>query len=185
MCYNGVIYPIGDLCMIIYLSTIDTPDERSKFEQVYIKYKDLMFYVANRILHNTYDAEDAVHQAFLAILKNLGKIYDVESQKTRAFVVVIVERKAIDLLRIRQRSSETALNDEVAQKAVPERLGLDEAIDLLPGHYRNVLTLKYVSGFSTGEISKMLGITSSGVSKLLFRAKEALKKILEGEGVTL
>ena len=48
--------------MMVYLTTIETPDDRSKFEQVYQTYKDLMFHAANRILHNPHDAEDAVHQ---------------------------------------------------------------------------------------------------------------------------
>lgn len=170
---------------MVYLSMVNSPGERSKLEQVYIKYKDLMFYVANQVLHNTQDAEDAVHQAFVSILKNLDKISDVESQKTRGFVVVIVERKAVDILRARHRADETVLNEEITQSAAPEPIGLEQAIALLPDHYRNVLTLKYVNGFSTGEIAKMLGITPSGVSKLLFRAKEMLREILEGEGITL
>ena len=50
--------------MIIYLQMIDTPEDRSKFEQIYLEYRGLMFHVANEILHNEQDAEDAVHQAF-------------------------------------------------------------------------------------------------------------------------
>ena len=50
--------------MLIYLQMIDTPEERSKFEQIYLEYKGLMFHVAYDILHNEQDAEDAVHQGF-------------------------------------------------------------------------------------------------------------------------
>ncbi|MGN0335849.1 MAG: hypothetical protein ACI4DV_09385 [Lachnospiraceae bacterium] len=32
------------------------------FEILYYRYQGLMFHVANEILHNEYDAEDAVHQ---------------------------------------------------------------------------------------------------------------------------
>ena len=49
--------------MLIYLQMIDTPEERSKFELLYREYRGLMFHVANRILENDQDAEDAVHQA--------------------------------------------------------------------------------------------------------------------------
>ena len=51
--------------MIVYLQMIDTPEDRSKFEQLYLEYRGLMFHAANQILHNEQDAEDAVHQAFL------------------------------------------------------------------------------------------------------------------------
>ena len=171
--------------MLVYLSMINTPDDQKKFECVYLKYKNLMFHAANRILHNDHDAEDAVHQAFLSILKHLDKISSVESQKTRAFVVVIVERKSIDLLRTRIQSDETILLEEITAVPTPEKLGLMEAIEQLPEHYRNILTLKYVTGFTTSELAKMMGITASGVSKLLFRAKAELKKILRKDGITL
>lgn len=55
--------------MILYLSMIDTPKEQVKFELLYWEYKDLMFYTANRILNHSQDAEDAVQQAFLSIIK--------------------------------------------------------------------------------------------------------------------
>lgn len=171
--------------MMIYMSMIDSMEDRSKFERVYLKYRDLMFHAANRILHNTHDAEDAVHQAFLSILKHLDKISSVESQKTRAFVVVIVERKAIDMLRARNRMGETVLLEEITSAPALEKLGLEEAIALLPEHYRNILTMKYVIGFTTTELADMMGLTVSGVSKQLFRAKEALKEILRKDGITL
>lgn len=53
--------------MMIYLQMIDTPEDRSKFEFLYMEYRGLMFHVANKILHNEQDAEDTVHQAFLKV----------------------------------------------------------------------------------------------------------------------
>jgi RNA polymerase sigma-70 factor (ECF subfamily) len=59
-----------------------------------------MFYVAMKILHNEHNAEDAVHQAFLSILENLDKISNVECPKTQSYIVIIVERKAIDTIMV-------------------------------------------------------------------------------------
>lgn len=50
--------------MLIYLQMIESEADKSKFEQLYLKYRSLMLRVAMRILHNEQDAEDAVHQAF-------------------------------------------------------------------------------------------------------------------------
>ena len=55
--------------MIIYLQMIESDEDKSKFEQLYIMYKGLMFHVAMKILKNEFDAEDAVHQAFLSLIK--------------------------------------------------------------------------------------------------------------------
>lgn len=43
--------------MIVYLQMIDTPDDRSKFEHLYLEYRGLMFHAANQILHNEQDAD--------------------------------------------------------------------------------------------------------------------------------
>lgn len=59
--------------MIIYLQMIESDEDKSKFEQLYIMYKGLMFHVAMKILKNEFDAEDAVHQAFLSLIENLKK----------------------------------------------------------------------------------------------------------------
>lgn len=46
--------------MIVYLSMIETPEDRSKFERLYMEYRDLMYHVAFKILQNEQDAEDTV-----------------------------------------------------------------------------------------------------------------------------
>ena len=78
---------------------IDSEEDKTKFEQIYLKYRGLMFYVAMKILRNEHNAEDAVHKAFLSILENLDKISNVECPKTQSYIVIIVERKAIDIIR--------------------------------------------------------------------------------------
>ena len=34
--------------MILYLQMLETPEQQSKFEQLYLAYRDLMFYIAKR-----------------------------------------------------------------------------------------------------------------------------------------
>ena len=60
--------------MLIYLCAIEGQDEKQKFEIIYEEYKNLMFYVANRILEDTQDSEDIVHQAFLKIIEIIDQI---------------------------------------------------------------------------------------------------------------
>lgn len=47
--------------MLIYLQTIETEEDKSKFEDIYREYRGLMYYVAYKRLHHEQDAEDAVH----------------------------------------------------------------------------------------------------------------------------
>lgn len=67
--------------MMIYLQMIDSPEDRSKFEQIYMEYRSMMFHMANRILTNEQDAEDAVHEAFLKIAENIEKSVNPSVQK--------------------------------------------------------------------------------------------------------
>ena len=60
--------------MMIYLQTIETGEDKTKFEQIYAEYRRLMFHVAYEILHNEQNAEDATHQAFVRIAENIRKI---------------------------------------------------------------------------------------------------------------
>ena len=173
--------------MFIYLSMIEAPQEKDRFERIYLKYRYLMLYVAKNLLQNHHDAEDAVHEAFIAVIKNLGKFSDVESPKTRSLIVLIVERKAIDILRKKQRDNLLEINEDIlgVEMPVPGDHGLADAIARLPAHYREVLLMRFDNELTTREIAKLLDITESGVRKLLGRAKRELRCELQKDGVAL
>ena len=89
--------------MLIYLQMIETEQDRSKFERIYLQYRNLMFSAAFSVLHNPEDAEDAVHHAFVKVAENIDKISEAVCPKTAAYVVTIVENKAIDLYRRKKK----------------------------------------------------------------------------------
>lgn len=170
--------------MILYLQMIDSSEDRSKFEQIYIEYRDLMFYVANRILDNEQDAEDAIHEAFLKVAENIKKIGEPKCPKTRGFVVTVIENKAIDLYRKRQRHQIVELTEEM-QGFSPIYKGenaLTACILKLPARYREVILLRYHQGYSVKEVASLLGISFAAASKLDQRAKNKLKDLYEKEG---
>ena len=43
--------------MLVYLSMIESESDKSLFEQLYIRYKGLMYHIAYRILQNREDCE--------------------------------------------------------------------------------------------------------------------------------
>lgn len=169
--------------MLIYLSMIETPDDKAKFERIYNRYRNLMYHVAYKVFGNHYDAEDAVHQAFVAIIRHLEKIGDIDCPETRSFIVLITERKAIDLIRTSHSEKVIPLNEDLIGIEIPAPgdHGLADALAKLPAHYREVLLLRFDNGYSTKELAQMLGMTESGVRKLIGRAKNALGRMLEEE----
>ena len=170
--------------MIVYLQMIEGEEGKRQFAALYETYRGLMFYTANNILHNSHDAEDAVHDAFIKIAENIKKISDPVCPKTQSYVVTIVENKAIDLYRRKQRRGALPLEETEELSVSPqEPMGLAECILKLPPNYRQVILLKYHQGFSCGEIAAMLGISLSAAQKLDQRAKEKLRQIAEKEGI--
>ena len=168
--------------MLIYLSMIESEDDKSKFEKIYERYRGLMFYTAMQILNHKQDAEDAVHQAFVSIIENLDKISEPECPKTRAYVVIITERKALDITRRKSKISHLEFDESMFGTETPplETNELADAILQLPATYREIVLLRYYYNYTTKEIAKMLGMTGSATQKALWRAKTMLNRVLNG-----
>jgi len=176
------------IIVLMYLAMIDSPEGRSKFEIIYYKYRDLMFFAAHKILSDSCDAEDVVHEAFLKIVDIIDKIKDVDSPQTRALVVIITEHKAIDLYRKKQREKVIPFEEEYMggrHHAEVERVADDQivvnAIEMLPQKYKEVLLLKYSHGYSMDEIAVMLSMTKENVKKTIQRARNKLEQLLHEE----
>ena len=168
--------------MLIYLAGIETEAGKSKFVQVYEAYQGLMFHTAFRLLGKPQDAEDAVHEAFLYLAKNISKISEPVSQKTKAYVVLIVESRAIDQLRRRQRRPTVPLEDWQGIETQPRgESPLADCMLRLPAVERQLLWLKYYQGYELKEIGPMLGLSYDAVTRLHRRAKEQLRELYEKE----
>lgn len=158
--------------------------KEAEFELLYDRYRGHMVRAANRILKNTADAEDALSQAFIAIYEKFSRISDIDSPETKAFVIAIVKRKAHDIVR-KNKMVIVPYNEETITQPVfdEEELGVVKALNRLTASYRNVIVWKYVMGYTTEEISCMLEKSHGAVTKLIWRAKEALREELKAEGI--
>lgn len=173
--------------MLIYLQTIESEEDKSKFEQIYAHYRGLMFYIANGILHNEQDAEDAVHQAFVNLAENIEKISDPMCPKTKSYIAIIVEHTAIDGYRKKSKRATLEFHDETPGLTVsaPECGGLAAAILRLPQRDRAVLLLRYDNGYTSKEVAQILGLSFEAERKAEQRAKSKLKELLEKEGISI
>lgn len=171
--------------MLIYLQTIDAQSQQAVFEKIYAAYRGLMFYIAKNILLNDEDAEDAVHNAFIAIAENIGKIDVPVCPKTKGYVVTIVESKAIDIYRKNNRHPHLSLCEEVIGLTVDpaECQGIARCFARLPARYRHILLLKYRYGYNNQELAKLLHISYANTLKLIQRAKEKLAQFCKEEDI--
>ena len=174
--------------MLIYLSMIELEEDKNKFEQLYITYKQTMFYVANRILKDEYLSEDVVHQAFLRIIDNLSKIDKIDCHKTKGFIVIIVENIAIDFYRKRKRENNRSFDkievyiEDIKAKDNFILSDIEEAILKLPINYSTVLRLKYSQGYSNKEVAQILNISEENVRQRISRARKRLTENLNEGG---
>ncbi len=174
--------------MVGYLQMLNTGEERERFAEIYLTYRNEMHYVAMSILHNPHDAEDAVHQAFLSIIKVINKFPAVKSDEAKAYYITIVSNKAVDIIRERKGIIDADYDERIASTVIDERvLGLhipvpetDDilaiALSKMPAKYRDFLLLYYDGGYSTTEIAKVFSLKRSTVQKRIWRAKEMLRE---------
>lgn len=171
--------------MVKHFQTTGDPKEDEKFDLVYNHYEGFVFNIANKILHNYFDAEDAMQETFLKILLNIKKIDDPRSSKTRGYVATIAERTAIDLYRSRKWFvSWESIEDKVGLSIPPPADDdIARCFSKLPPRYRHILLLKYYYGFTINEIADIFGIKSGTASKLEQRAKARLEELCRKEGI--
>ena len=176
----------------LYMSLIEEEEQQNKFEQLYFKYRSLMFYIADEVLHQAKDSEDAVQEAFIRIAKNMDKIGDVECSATKNFIGIITKREAMKIYDKKKKrreimesqlsqdsqGNETNFFDHIADKNSSEVNQVALAIEELPYKYSSLMTLKYVLGYSGEEISQIVGLTQNNVRQQLYKGRKLLEKIL-------
>jgi len=175
--------------LLLFLSMLETPEEKQEFAELYAANKDRMFNTAKGILHDEYLAEDAVNEAFLKLIYVFKKFKKLSCNQTRNYLVIIVKSTSIDIYNKRRKIVEISLDESYAtdDRYEDEALGapLDysevvEAIDRLPEIYSEALYLSYYFGLTANEIANSLNLSVSAVKLRLMRARLKLRAMLEG-----
>lgn len=172
--------------LLLYLSTIDTPEDKSKFELLYETYRRLMKYIALDILNDETLAEDAVHDAFVKIIPHLQKFDDIACRKTKRYIVNVIKSVSIDMYnKIKRRKTTYTDNLELLADGSDVIFGnfelceITEAIGSLPDEYREALIYRYVYNYSDKELADFLKINVGAARKRVERAKLKLASLLK------
>lgn len=177
---------------------IEETAEAEIIEKLYNDYKTVMYKEAYRILKDVGLAEDAVHQSFVKIIKNLPKMNIKDENKTRNLLLIIARNTAIDIYknRLYLNQNSNSLDFELDEEdsgpidfVEPSKVVIDretinivvEAIKKLPEIYRDVLLLEKVHGNTKEEIAELLNISYETTKKRSLRARKMLAESLERE----
>jgi len=154
------------------------------------RYAGALYRVAYSVLRNSTDAEDAVQEAFLRVLRHRDTLDDVRDQ--RVWLIRIVWNIALDRKRRAKTRPETDDVSELARVLPSTGLSAEElaaaaehhahvlaCVEQLPAKEREVLLLSAFEELSSVEIAAVLSITESSVRSRLFRARNLMAELLD------
>lgn len=151
----------------------------------------MAFRVSYSILRNHHDAEDAVQECFLRVLKQKDRLHEVRNAKT--WIARIAWTTALDRRSSRGRISDnedarepdslmqlrdkSPTADEQLLLQQKQRL-MAQMIATLPEDLRQTLELSTVQELNSTEIAEILKIPEGSVRTRLMRARQRLKEKL-------
>ena len=152
------------------------------------RYQKLVVHIVGRLIQRQDELEDVCQDVFMKVYQNLGK-YRNEC-KLSTWVATIAYNTSINYLRKFKKGDEVNPDDSVVLRNLTdfnsedyERVDLHryihKQIELLPVHYRTVLTLYHLEEFSYQEIEQITGMPEGTIKSYLFRAKALLKEKLK------
>ncbi len=150
--------------------------DKTTFEQLYREMLPGLYRLAQSMLRQSADAQDAVQQAAVKAWLSLERI---RPGCERAYFARIVINECRNIQRQRMRQTPV---ESVPEKAweTPD-VDLKAAIDALPEELRLPLLMKYMEGYREKEIGEALEIGVPSVKNRLFKARRRLRELLTEE----
>ncbi|MGA8111100.1 MAG: RNA polymerase sigma factor [Acidobacteriaceae bacterium] len=171
-----------------------TVDSSQTIAQLVAEYSTALYRVAFSVTRNAAEAEDAVQETFLRVLKHesrLGEIRDYRVWLVRIVWNIVLDRKRRARTRpegedIADHARALPSSDRPADATVissQEQGRILALVDRLPAREREALLLSAVEELTTAEIAAALGTTESSIRSRIFRARRELAALLEKEGI--
>ena len=177
--------------ILLYLTLIDDEGNQDFFEKIYIEYRVKMLYAAKRVLGNHQDSEDAVHETFIKIAKNIKSLQNLSSSEIFSYVIKATKNTAINMLQSKAKSDKLLNIDDfqdIEDTSILEEFCVFEnyeavkrSIEKLTEAYRDVFYLYYVYELTLDEIARKLDRKPSTVRKQITRGREIFIRSLKKE----
>ena len=171
--------------------------DQNAFSKLMARYRDSIFFMVLKMVHNRDDAEDLTIEAFVKAFNNIGNYSADFAFSTWLFK--IATNNSIDFIRKKRLvttpidRTTTTEDGETTPIAVrdhapdPEEAVIKEqraqkirgAIEQLSPKYRSLIELRYLDELSYEEIAEKLDLPLGTVKAQLFRAKDMLYNLLK------
>jgi RNA polymerase sigma-70 factor (ECF subfamily) len=169
--------------------------ELDALRELYERHKTMAFSIAYRITGEGGAAEDAVQDAFLGAWRNAGR-YEASRASVRTWLLTIVHRRAIDVVRRGRRANETVeINEEVVESlSLPDvweevAQGFDRdavvaALTTIAPTQREAIELAYFEGLTQVEIAQRTGAPLGTVKSRMRLGLQGLRKAFTGQSAS-
>ncbi len=157
-------------------------NDRTAQNELFRQYKDTIFFTSLKYCRNEADAEDNLHDAFIAIFQKIQTYKNKGSFE--GWMKRITIYKAIDKYK-NTKNQNLEIKDDILEGGMeveenPE-ITLDFLLKLiqdLPDQYRLVFNLYQMDGFSHKEIASLLNIAEGSSKSNYHRAKILLRDMI-------
>ena len=137
-----------------------------------------LYRIAQAMLWRDADCADAIQEAVFRGWMKKGQINEPAYFETWLIRILINQCK--DVLRRRKRDP-LPLDIETGQEdRLCEDVHLRACLKRLPEEYRIPLLLNHLEGYSIRDVAKMLCLPEKRVTARLYRARKALRALLDG-----
>ena len=175
--------------LTFYLSLIEDHNYDDDFEQIYYKYREMMFKVAKSHTHNYHLAEEAVQNVFIGVARNIDKIknldekhleiYLCKASKNSAFSVMRKENQVINnTVAFDNLNEELKYNEILSEKIFQNELlkMILEYIRSMEPEYSDILTYYFLFNLTLKECSIALQIPLSTVKTRFYKGQKMIQE---------
>lgn len=186
--------------LALYLAYLDEAEDKILFEDIFYSYRKQMYTMAESILHNSNDSEDAVSAVFLRIAqKNWDVVRSIQSQTDlRNYLLKATKNISLNMIKFKKRDEislnvvteyntkyDKYLSDDTFVEFISNNIEYDEVIEAMKSLndiYRDASYYHFVMEMTIPETAKSLNCTVSTTKKQLVRGKKMLLCLLNIRG---
>jgi RNA polymerase sigma-70 factor (ECF subfamily) len=152
---------------------------RAAFEELYARYCGPLYGFFRRRVENHGRAEDLAQETFLVVIRNAVRYEPRSLVRTYLYGIALKLLAAERRKRSRDALPEEAAAEPATTDASEAALWVQQAMAKLSDTEREILMLREYEQLSYAEIAEMLRLPVNTVRSRLFRARMALKGMLE------
>ena len=162
------------------LVAISRDGDRQAFAMLVRRHQKRIYAICLALLGNQADAEDATQEVFVRSMERIDTLRN--ASQFANWIAQIARNRCRDVLRAGGRRRWIPFTEDHAPTTptpTEDYSDLRSALARLPEEHSLPLLLFYYDGKSTRKLAEELGLTEGGACVRLYRARKALRRLLE------